>query len=339
MRYIFQIVIIFLIVVFQIATGSIVFSVTKNIDDQRELERAESTDGLTQVRLTVTPSKPRLSDTITLRLEITTDTTIKTDLPDFGDSIGTLKILGINEEVNSVSAGKEQKTLIIKTTPTKAGITPIWSIPITYYNRQSNSTDSKKSVALKATSIEIASDITPESASLDDIISGYELFQIENNWLTRTITIAILGLTAAIIILIVWLRNRKKKSEPELKLSPQEIALKRIAELIENRLHEVDVKLFFVELSGVVRWYIEQETSIRAPELTTEEFLKEVSQNRRVRNAISNELSKKLKLFLESADMVKFAKFKPTQEEIMQGIKYAQVFIIEWNNSIAIIQP
>jgi F0F1-type ATP synthase membrane subunit a len=332
-KYIFKIVTIFLFIVFQNSIGANVFSVTKNIGVERELEHAESTDNLVQVRLTLTPPTPRLSDTIILRLEIIADSTIKTELPDFGDSIGTLKILETNEEINSVSAGKEQKTLVIKTIPTQAGVTPIWSIPITYYNRQSNSTESKKIVALQMTSVEITSDITPESASLDAVSLVYELFLIEENWLFWTITLAVLGLTAA-IILIVWYRNQKKKSEPELKLSPQEIALKHIAELIEERLHEIDVKQFFVELSGIVRWYIEQQTSIRAPELTTEEFLKEVAQNRRVRNAISDELANRLKLFLESADMVKFAKFKPTQEEILQGIKYAQVFIVEWNNSI-----
>ncbi|MDR1052644.1 MAG: hypothetical protein LBL39_00555, partial [Planctomycetaceae bacterium] len=70
-------------------------------------------------------------------------------------------------------------------------------------------------------------------------------------------------------------------------------------------------------------------------ELTTEEFLQEISQNRQTKNIIPNDLIASLKLFLESADMVKFAKFKPNQEEILQGIKYAQtLFLVEWQKDV-----
>jgi hypothetical protein len=328
-RIIIRLFAIFLFFAFQISSSPVLFSVTKNVGDVRELGRVESPDGLVQARLTVTPAKPRLSDTIILRLEVDADMSVKIDMPDFGDSIGTLKISEINEEVNSVLAQKEKRNLVIKTIPTQSGITPIWSLPITYYARQSDSPNKNKVVVLRAEFIEIDSVVPPDSATLEGLGSGYELLLFEGNLFWRVIVIVVLVL-AVLVFFLVWVIYRRKQPEREPELSPQQIALKRIAELIDGRLYEVDVKSFFIELSGIVRWYIEQQTSIRVPELTTEEFLKEISQNRRIKNTISNELTDKLKLFLESADMVKFAKLKPTQENITQGIKYAQAFIIEW---------
>ncbi|MDR2172394.1 MAG: hypothetical protein LBP59_19795 [Planctomycetaceae bacterium] len=352
---IIQIITIFLFFAVQIFCVSVLFSVTKNLDEVRELGGVESPDGLVQVKLLVIPSQPRLSDTIILRLEVISDAQVKVDLPEFGDSMGKLKILGTSENVKAILDGKEQKILEIKTIPTQAGTTPIWSIPITYYDRQTTSQDKKKEVVLNMTSLEINSDITPESASLDKIVSGYEIFGQGDNRFWRIVAAAAV-LILLIILSIIWIRRRYKKPEPELQLSPQEIANRRIAELIDGRLYEADVKLFFVELSGIVRWYIEQQTLIRAPELTTEEFLKKIYQNRQLyeshlksqqQNNIKNNLqinkqetpdenandknsiedqnknSEKIKLFLESADMIKFAKFKPNQEEIKQGIKYA----------------
>ncbi|MDR1477995.1 MAG: hypothetical protein LBJ00_03545 [Planctomycetaceae bacterium] len=326
--FIIRIIAIFVFLAAQVMSGAFVFSVTKN--SERELGRAKSEDERVQVVLNVIPPQPRLSDTIILRLEIIADNTVKTDLPEFGEFIGTLKVTGIIENVSPASTGKEKRTVEIKTTPTKAGITPIWTIAITYQNHPTTPQDKKNIVELRAAPLEINSDVVPDTASLDKIASDYELFQIERGRLLRIILATVLVLVV-LVVLLVWFLRRGKKIEPEIKLSPQQIALKSIAELIERQLHEIDVKLFFVELSGIVRWYIEQQTSIRVPELTTEEFLQEVSQNRQTKNTIPSNFTANLKLFLESADMVKFAKFKPNQEEILQGIKHAQTFIVELN--------
>ncbi|MDR2344617.1 MAG: hypothetical protein LBE18_00985 [Planctomycetaceae bacterium] len=323
---------IFLFFIFQVAIDQAGFSATKTNGMIHELGRVESADGLVQVKLTVSPIKPKLSDTIILRLEVLAGTSVKIEFPDIGDSIGSLKVVTTNEENKSVSPQKELKTLVIKIIPTRSGTTPIWTMPITYYTNLSDSQNKKNIVELPMTALEIVSSISPESASLDKLVSDYKILGIDSNLWLLIIAIIILCL----IGLILWLRFIKhpKKLEPELELPPHQIALKLIAELLGKKLYEADIKLFFVELSGVVRWYIEKQTSIRAPELTTEEFLIEVSQNRQLENVISKDHTARLKQFLESADMVKFAKFKPSQEEILQGVKHAQTFIVELYNSL-----
>ena len=91
---------------------------------------------------------------------------------------------------------------------------------------------------------------------------------------------------------------------------------------IERALYELDVLLkkglpgrglykdFYVELTMVVRRYIERRYDVRAPNLTTEEFLRAAQANA----AFSPEAIAELKTFLESADMVKFAGVEATPE-------------------------
>jgi hypothetical protein len=90
---------------------------------------------------------------------------------------------------------------------------------------------------------------------------------------------------------------------------------------------ETDVKSYYVELTAIVRRYIERTTGIRAPEQTTEEFLREVSR-------CSSPLPKgegmnnfRLKDFLESADLVKFAAHRPRREDILESFRRAEIFI------------
>ena len=72
-------------------------------------------------------------------------------------------------------------------------------------------------------------------------------------------------------------------------------------------------KDFYVELTMVVRRYVQRRYGIKAPHLTTEEFLQEVANDASpVSGLSSNVLS--LRKFLESADMVKFAGVEATPE-------------------------
>jgi len=68
-------------------------------------------------------------------------------------------------------------------------------------------------------------------------------------------------------------------------------------------------KDFYVELTMVVRRYVQRKYGIQAPHLTTEEFLR----NHRIIELSNNRISE-LRAFLESADMVKFAGVEATPE-------------------------
>jgi hypothetical protein len=89
----------------------------------------------------------------------------------------------------------------------------------------------------------------------------------------------------------------------EHRMSPIERAWAELGRLIEKGLPgRGRYKDFYVELTMVVRRYIQRRYGIRAPHMTTEEFL------------ATAKPSDSLRRFLESADMVKFAGVEATVE-------------------------
>lgn len=294
----------------------------------RNLSRAESPDGRVRASLDVSPAEPRLADTILLTLTVRADATLKIDLPAFGAMLGELTVLDVSEQTGGVGTDTETKTVVLKTVPTRAGPTPIWPVPIEYSDRRSGLQDKQYSLVLPPCSLDVRADIDPETASLDDIDTPPELLPVPTeNRVWIVVALAALLTAAALLLLARKMRRREESVERIERLSPREIAVQRLTELISRRLHETDVKRFFIELTGIVRWYIERQTGIRAPELTTEEFLREISERRREQNRLTPELRDRLRLFLESSDMVKFAKFEPSRDEIMLGYRRAEEFI------------
>jgi len=87
-----------------------------------------------------------------------------------------------------------------------------------------------------------------------------------------------------------------------------EIALEALRRLRAQRLIEKkEFETYYVTLSAIVRTYLEDGLHLRAPEMTTEEFLPLVSQDRRLGTTQREQLSE----FLSQADLVKFARHVP----------------------------
>ena len=131
------------------------------------------------------------------------------------------------------------------------------------------------------------------------------------------------GIAAVLAAGFVSWRRRKRAAPSEPAMSPHELAWLEMEQLVERGWAETDVKQFYVELTGVVRRFIERSTGVHAPEQTTEEFLREI-----VDGAVfDSEDQGRLRDFLESADLVKFAAFQPAASDIEASFARAKEFI------------
>lgn len=72
-----------------------------------------------------------------------------------------------------------------------------------------------------------------------------------------------------------------------------------------------EVERFYVDVSMVLRVYLEERFSLRAPERTTEEFLRELEGG----SALARDHRGELERFLRQCDLVKFAAFAPTDSD------------------------
>ena len=112
----------------------------------------------------------------------------------------------------------------------------------------------------------------------------------------------------AILAALVWLARYITRRVKEHRMSPIERAWVELDRLLKKGLPgRGRFKDFYVELTMVVRRYVQRKYGIKAPHLTTEEFLREFRDEGR---GMRDELRK----FLESADMVKFAGVEATPE-------------------------
>jgi hypothetical protein len=83
-------------------------------------------------------------------------------------------------------------------------------------------------------------------------------------------------------------------------------------------------KPFVIAVSDAARAYLEERFQFRAPERTTEEFLRELGGT----DLLAGEQKESLGGFLESCDLVKFAKYQPTETELRE-LHHSAVKLVE----------
>lgn len=84
------------------------------------------------------------------------------------------------------------------------------------------------------------------------------------------------------------------------------------------------VKEYYSRVSDAVRRYLENRFGLRAPERTTEEFLQEMATTRH----LSGDQQDLVAAFLAESDLVKFARYGPSEREIA-GVFAAAVRLVE----------
>jgi len=135
--------------------------------------------------------------------------------------------------------------------------------------------------------------------------------------------LAALAAAGAIALLSMMLRRIRRAVRIRL-MSPAERALHELAQLLGRGLPERGLfKDYYVELTHVVRRYIERAYGIRAPRQTTEEFLASARGDAR----FSPESLSQLSEFLQSADMVKFAGLAATVEMARDAANAARRYV------------
>lgn len=123
-------------------------------------------------------------------------------------------------------------------------------------------------------------------------------------------------------VLIIIFKKLRKKAAPKL---AHEVAIEALRVAQAEYSKTGDVKDYYFKISDVVRRYIEIVFKLRAPEMTTEEFLASLGTSWKMSGAYK-EL---LKTFMLACDLVKFAKHAPKKDEIDHVFTTAKKFIEE----------
>jgi hypothetical protein len=138
---------------------------------------------------------------------------------------------------------------------------------------------------------------------------------------------AVLLLLGIGLAFLLWkLAGRVHRQVKLMRMSPHDRALKELAILLAKDLvGKHKVKEFYLQLTMIVRRYIERAHKVRAPEQTTEEFLAAVSDDAQFSGVVID----RLKAFLQAADLVKFAAYDPSTRDIERATTTARTYVEE----------
>ncbi len=133
---------------------------------------------------------------------------------------------------------------------------------------------------------------------------------IPNGWEWLWVTLGILA--GAVVLFALWKWWQKRRAQIAF-VPPVPAHIRAKQKLAEALALISQPKPFVIAVSDTARTYLEERFEFRAPERTTEEFLRELGGT----DLLTGEQKESLGGFLESCDLVKFAKYEPREPELL----------------------
>ena len=272
------------------------------------------------VKVAVNKQTITIGDKIHYTITVESPKDIEIQLPKFADNLGGFAIRDFGSSQKLWWNKKVYKQWYILDTYTSGSYT----IPETTIKYRKTGEKKWHTLNTKKIKIEVKSllEKNKKSSDIHDIAPPLYLPSRAFLYLTAS---GLLG----IILAILWLslrRKKKTKDEKEPKRPAHQIAYEALA-LLEKKdyISRGEIEAYYVELSDIVRHYIENRFDIRAPEMTTEEFLEFVKNDKK----LTTEQKSLLRNFLYHCDLVKFAKYNPDVKEIKLSFDSAKKLVDE----------
>lgn len=311
-------------------------------------EHVESTSELGPVKavLRVGPKKPTLGDPITLFLEVTAEPGVVVEMPEFGEALGRFRIVRYTPR-ESTRDGKWVATQVYTLDAPMSGKQRIPPLRIEFVderpgqdpgganadapdaddNGAGNTDDDApggvRELLTDEVALEVGSVLLDDDARLSDPrgrlrapVTTSPFWQSVWFWLAVGLVLAG-GLAFG-------LYHGRRRARGKRRESAYAVAMARLGKLESRGLPEPEqADEWYVELSSIIRHYLEDRYNLRAPELTTEEFL----QVARGAGVLTVEHRKLLEDFLVRCDRVKFAGYAPGGEESQNTLDAARGFL------------
>jgi hypothetical protein len=297
------------------------------------LERSVQRGPVTAV-VRLSPAAPRIGDPVTLEVTVTADEGVEVFMPEFGQAMDRFAILDFAPRETTDDEGRTVAGQIYTLEPPRSGHLAIPPLMIEFVDRRDGHDPAPEGedayeILTERLPFEVASvlpedadaDLAPARGKLDPLPGPGPAWWV---WLLATLALAAGGYVA-------WQRALAWRERARVQ-SAYEAASARLAALRRHpRTTPEDMEAFFVELSALVRRYVEDRFRLRAPELTTEEFLQAASASPDLTDAHRGFLRD----FLSLADRVKFARFVPGTEDADRLLAAAGRFLEETRDDAA----
>lgn len=293
---------------------------------------AEQTTSLGPVTVTtrLTPDEVRIGDEVTLHLEVHAEADVEVLMPEFGEALDRYQILDYvpQQEVKGNGATTHRQRYTLQ--PATSGNHAIPPLLIEFIDRRPG----KEPAPDGLDAYEILTDrIDFEVESVVPREAGNDLRPMLDELREETPPTpsksAYGWLVALAVVVAIWLavKGARRRSMREQRVNAYEFARRRLDAELTRPVPESDTEIdrYFVAVSSIVRRYLEDRFELRAPDLTTEEFLELAGRSK----DLSSDHQNLLRDFLRQADLVKFAGVKTSSAEVKRAGELASRFLEE----------
>jgi len=284
---------------------------------------AQDSRPLIEVNSGVDTSRITIGDRITYTLSIDHVDTMRVEKPGEGVHLGQFEIKDykIYDPVKAEGRILEKFEYVISVFDTGTFVIP--PFPVAYF--PTDSLGDYRIIEASSITINVESVIQDEERQLRDVKPPID---IPYNYFLLFSVISVIILIG--ILVYIGHRFYVKRKETGYFIKPpdppqpaHEVALEALEELLQkDLLADGLVKAFYSEISEIIRRYIEGRYFLPALEETSREILKELDGQ-----DISGDMLKKAKEILELSDLVKFAKYRPSDDENKNVIEWTREFI------------
>ena len=281
-------------------------------------------DANVQATATASKNSVGVADPFNVTIEAVAPEGVTVRFPEVGDRAGDFEITNHRDtmDVPSPEGRTYQRQLTLETL--KTGQLNVPAFEVFYKDNQAQNADSAMAaVTTTAIPITVQTAITgaDNPSQFRDIKNVVFLDEPATAGSMPWGTVATFGGVGLFGIMGFFVLSRFWK-----RLTPKQHALRALDQLSESgSLASSDSKFVYEETTQILRTFIESQFEFPATRQTTEEFLAAVNVDRR----LGETLQQRLKRFLESADMVKFAGLSCSESVLFEAIDNARQFVLQ----------
>jgi len=294
--------------------------------------------GPVEAAVRLEPASPRIGDALIFEIEVVAEAGVELLMPEFGDALDRFRIVDFAPSERIDDQGRTVAVQRYTLDTFRSGVQSLPPILIEFVDRRPGRDPAPEGedayeLLTERLEFEVASQLKEGAAlELEGALGGLGPLEppAGPGW-PFALAALVVAAAAAPFAYRAWQAQRARARQR----SAYEIW--RVA--LEGLLYRPkpgdrgQMDAFFVELSRIVRGYLEDRFQLRSPELTSEEFFVVMSDS----PDLSRDHQQLLRSFLRRADLVKFAHLVPDASDVEDSIQAAQRFFEETRENAPLI--
>jgi hypothetical protein len=298
------------------------------VDPPKDAIAKTTENGPVKAEVRVWPAKPTLDDPIYFRLDVTAPVGISVDAPfqEAGDErMGRFRVVGFTRDMQRDPDGAQHQIQTYTLEAPSSGKHRVPPLRLEMVDGRSNTKEAGKpqEILTEEVPIDVApvkeqaanAEMKPAAGALDPDVGG-------TPW-TTILLLASAAMVATAASVLGYRAFAARQRAARQRSAYDDAIAKLHALATRGAPADAEADAWFVELSAIVRTYLERRYEIRAPELTTEEFLLAAASGAR----LSSDHRTLLSSFLDRCDRVKFAGYRPEAQESIDTLAAARAFV------------